>query len=355
MTTMIPVPAEYVTHDPPLGNWRWLAQLPVRYLNGQRVYPPITEFQVWRWSKPVAQIAERIALREWERVHGWEDTENKAGAVQYMVQLMALDQCGVFNAMSGTEELTHPNVMDAKTKHEWNWPAWACFCRFFAGMDQANQLALLGKLFAQDCTWADWFFSLPCEGFVYFDPWYQTEYVYQLPRKGPFPFGELPFGAPPVVQNLPPEAFPPDKRPPVPVPPEPQIEPPVLECPEGMQAVEGQCVAPPPPAACDGVIDPTTGQCILPPAVPPVQCPAGQMPGPQGCVPLPAPPATQCDPGFVYDPASGICVAGGAKTVGAKSGKVKGIAGWQIAAASLLGIGGIAVLIGTLGSKQERS
>jgi hypothetical protein len=352
MTTMIPVPAEYVTHDPPLGNWRWLAQLPVKYLNGQRVYPPITEFSVWRWSRPVAQIAERIALREWERVRGWEDTEAKAGYVQYMVQLMALDQCGVFNAMSGTEVLTHPDPMDSVTKHEWNWGAWACFCRFFAGMDEANQLALLNMMFAQDCSWADWFFSLPCEGFVYYDPWYTTEYIWQLPASGPFPFDQLPYGSPPLIQALPPEAFPPDKRPPSAVPPDPQIEPPDLECPAGMQSVEGQCVAPPPTGECDGVVDPTTGDCLLPPLVPPFQCAPGQMPGSGGCVPLPTPPTTQCDPGSVYDPAVGRCMAGGAKTVGARSDKVSSYDGWKIAAASLLGVAGVGVIIGAFGTKD---
>jgi hypothetical protein len=361
MTTMIPVPAEYTTHTPPLGNWRWLTQIPLRYLNGQRVHPPTGEFYVWRWSKPVTQIAERIALREWERVHGWEDAENKVGYIQYMVQLMALDQCGLFNAMSPVA-LTHPDPMDSVTKTEWNWGAWACFCRFFAGMPETNQLALLTKMFAQDCSWADWFFGLPCESWVYFDPWYDTNYVYQLPRKGPFNFAGAPFGAPPIAQYLPPGAFPPNSQPPAPVPVQPLDQPPVMECPEGMTAtLDGRCEPPVGPVCPNGVVDPTTGECIEPLIEPPAQCPPGEVWDgmARGCVappvPLPPPAVVQCDPGFVYDPASGLCVAGGATAIGAKSDsdKVSGVAGWKIAAASLLGVAGVAVLVGALTSKPN--
>jgi hypothetical protein len=359
MTTSIPVPAEYTTHTPNMGNWRWLKQLPVKYLNGQRVYPPITEFQVWRWSKPIAQIAERIALREWERVHGWEDAENKAGYVQYMVQLMALDQCGVFNAMPASNaKLTHPDPMDAVTKTEWNWQRWACFCRFFAGMPEQNQLYLLTMMFAQDCSWADWFFGLPCEWWVYYDPWYDNDYVWFLPRKGPFEFGTVPAGAPPMPQQLlPPEAFPPDKRPPAEVPPA-VVPPTQVECPAGMTPnQQGVCEAPAPVACPNGIVDPTTGECIVPPTVPPTECPMGQVPDANGVcqpIPTPLPPPTQvqCEPGFVYDPATGICVAGGASTVGAKSGKLSGESGWKIAAASLLGLAGLGVIIGVATARK---
>lgn len=359
---MIPVPAQYITHDPPLGNWRWLKQVPLKYLNGQQVYPPASDFKVWRWSRPLAQIAERIALREWERIYGWEDAQNKAGYIQYMVQLMALEQCGALNAMAALGvELTHPNIYDTTTKHAWNWPAWACFCRFFAGLNQEQQLYLLNMLFQNDCAWTHWFFNLPVDNFVYFDQWYEGTNVYQLPEKGPFPFGVRPYGAPEVVEMLPPEYFPPDKRPPmeVPVEPPPPVEPPAPFCPEGMiPGEDGSCqpASQPPATECiGGVIDPITGACVVVPSLPPSTCAPGQVLQDGQCLDLlPMPSNTQCPPGSVYDPVGSMCVTGGAQTIGAKQdGKVSGIEGWQIAAGSLLGLAGIGIIIGTFANKRS--